>query len=61
MIEKKITLLIPRGQEEKFNNLMKDFENFTVEAYEETSSLPNKIIKRKSLALQIRSSKTEVL
>ncbi len=60
MIKKQITLLIPRSQEERFNNLTKDFENFTIEAYEETTNSPNSVIKRKTLALQIISSKIKV-
>lgn len=33
MIEKQITLLIPLGQEELFNKLIKGFEKFTLEEY----------------------------
>lgn len=33
MIEKQITLLIPKSQEEFFNKLIEGFEKFTLEEY----------------------------
>lgn len=52
MIEKTITVLIPKNEEDYFDKLIKGFKNFTLSSYEKTNHY-----NYHSLFLQICSTK----
>ena len=55
IIEKKITILISKSDEDRFNKMIKGFENFTLSFYEKTNHY-----NYKSLSLRISSTKKHV-
>jgi hypothetical protein len=56
MIEKQITLLIPKSQVEQFEEISNGFREFTLNQYCEESNLDS-AVKSKSLILEITSTK----
>ena len=56
MIEKQITLLIPKSQVEQFEEISNGFREFTLNEYCEESNLDS-AVKSKSLILEITSTK----
>jgi len=52
MIEKQITLLIPKSEEERFNQLVEGFKQFFLNAY-----IEEKHYAHESLSLEITSTK----
>lgn len=56
MIEKQITILIPKSEEERFKELTKGHNSFVFEKYYEKRNLQS-LVKTESLTIQISSTK----
>ena len=56
MIEKQITILIPKSQEEQFNAILEGFKEFTFDQYNQESHL-NQVVPCEILQIQLSSTK----
>ena len=56
MIEKQITILIPKSQEEQFNSILEGFKEFTFEEYNQESHL-NQVVPHEILQIQLTATK----
>lgn len=56
MIEKQITLLVPKSALEQFERITKDYTHFTADRYYEEFNL-NSVVKSKSLTFEIVATK----